>query len=114
RAPRAAPAAAYLLTRRPPGSTLFPYTTLFRSETAAVGQGRQHQVLDAYVGERAAHHDFVIAAPRSVTVEIGLHHAMSQEPLSGGRIFHDRAGRRNVIGRHGIAEDGQRACAPHG
>src|SRR5690606_39866215 len=84
RAPRAAPAAAYLLTRRPPGSTLFPYTTLFRSETAAVGQGRQHQVLDAYVGERAAHHDFVIAAPRSVTVEIGLHHAMSQEPLSGG------------------------------
>ena len=31
---------------------------------------RHHQVLDAHVGERAAHHDFVIAAARAVAVEV--------------------------------------------
>src|ERR1051325_3604106 len=29
-----------------------------------------HQVLDAYVGERAAHHHLMIAAPRAVRVEV--------------------------------------------
>src|SRR5215467_15641154 len=30
----------FLMIRRPPRSTLFPYTTLFRSETARVGRFR--------------------------------------------------------------------------
>src|SRR3712207_6954364 len=30
----------FLMIRRPPRSTLFPYTTLFRSPAAAVGVGR--------------------------------------------------------------------------
>ena len=38
----------------------------------AVGFQRQHQVFDAHVGECAAHHHFVVAAPRAVAVEIGL------------------------------------------
>src|SRR5579872_7580077 len=31
----------FLMIRRPPRSTLFPYTTLFRSERRAVGMGAQ-------------------------------------------------------------------------
>ena len=37
----------------------------------AVGLRRQHQVLDAHVGERAAHHHLVVAAARAVAVEVG-------------------------------------------
>src|SRR5579872_7600588 len=32
----------FLMIRRPPRSTLFPYTTLFRSDDDAVGRARQH------------------------------------------------------------------------
>ncbi len=42
-----------------------------------------HEVLDADVGERAAHHDFVVAAARSVLVEVGGRHALGDEILSG-------------------------------
>src|SRR5256885_16920273 len=60
----------FLMIRRPPRSTLFPYTTLFRSlvngdaafDARAVGLRRKHQVLDAHVAEGAAHHDLVVAA----------------------------------------------------
>ena len=38
---------------------------------AALG-ARRHQVADADVGERAAHHDLVVAAARAVAVEVGL------------------------------------------
>src|SRR3712207_7794417 len=33
----------FLMIRRPPRSTLFPYTTLFRSQAPVVGVGQQHQ-----------------------------------------------------------------------
>src|SRR3712207_7159468 len=36
-----APLSFFLMIRRPPRSTLFPYTTLFRS---ALGQGHLHEV----------------------------------------------------------------------
>src|SRR3712207_7505363 len=37
----------FLMIRRPPRSTLFPYTTLFRSEGGALGEaGRARGVLD--------------------------------------------------------------------
>src|SRR2546425_10561047 len=35
------------MIRRPPRSTLFPYTTLFRSVGGVTGQGRQGRQLDA-------------------------------------------------------------------
>src|SRR3712207_8396993 len=35
----------FLMIRRPPGSTLFPYTTLFRSAIDAVDRGNELQVL---------------------------------------------------------------------
>ena len=77
----------------------------------AVGTRRQHQVLDAHVGERAAHHHLVVAAARAVAVEIGLHHAVLDQPLAGGRVLLDRAGGRDVVGGDRIAEDAERARA---
>src|SRR6202044_4119014 len=43
----------FLMIRRPPRSTLFPYTTLFRSEAARLGAVRHHdaQVRDVYVAD---------------------------------------------------------------
>src|SRR5206468_12596340 len=35
----------FLLLRPPPSSTLFPYTTLFRSRLRALGAERQHDLL---------------------------------------------------------------------
>src|SRR2546422_10160890 len=60
----------FLMIRRPPRSTLFPYTTLFRSRTAEAEDERHQQVLEARAGavsgdrrrpeladERGADHD---------------------------------------------------------
>src|SRR3712207_7161551 len=45
------------MIRRPPRSTLFPYTTLFRSDQRPVGQGIEggdaHQAVDQRTCERA-------------------------------------------------------------
>ncbi len=79
----------------------------------AVGLRLDHQVLDADVGERAAHHHLVMAAPRAVAVEVALGHAVFEQPATRGRGFLDRAGRRDVVGRDRIAEDRERARALH-
>src|SRR3712207_8050531 len=42
------------MIRRPPRSTLFPYTTLFRSDAGALGE--VHRVLDLFAG-RVDHAD---------------------------------------------------------
>src|SRR5256885_16806354 len=46
------------MIRRPPRSTLFPYTTLFRSEVAVVGVMGEHGLVKphAFVVATAAHH----------------------------------------------------------
>ena len=57
-----------------------------------------HLVLDADVGEGAAHHHFVIAAARAVLVEIGRAHLMLDQILPGRARCADRARRRDVVG----------------
>ena len=52
-----------------------------------------HLVLDADVGEGAAHHHLVIAAPRAVLVEVLDADLVLQEVLPGGRGRADVAGR---------------------
>jgi hypothetical protein len=79
-----------------------------------VGAGRQHQVLDAHIGKGAAHHHVVVAAARAVAVEVGLLHAVGQQPLAGGRAFLDGTGGRNVVGGDGVAKQRHDARAPHG
>src|SRR5690242_21627613 len=64
------PAIFFLMIRRPPRSTLFPYTTLFRSHLAA---GR--------VAERDAHAEIeVVPALRPTRRELG--HPRSEEHTS--------------------------------
>ena len=73
---------------------------------AALGAGG-HFVLDADVGESAAHHHLVVAAPGAIGVEVpGLDPVVHQ--IGAGRaVGHDRTGRRDVVGGHRIAQDGE-------
>ena len=64
----------------------------------AAFDARHHLVLDADVGERAAHHYFVIAAPGAVAVEVPLLDPMRDEIFAGGSCLLDGAGRADVIG----------------
>ena len=71
----------------------------------------EHQVLDADVGEGAAHHHVVVAAARAVGVEVGGRHAARLQELAGGRTGLDVAGRGNVVGGDRIAEQAEQARA---
>ena len=71
----------------------------------SIGQG----VAQADVGERAAHHDLVLAASGAVRVELQRTDAVGLQPLSGGRCRRDRSGRRDVVGRDRVAKDRQDA-----
>ncbi len=74
---------------------------------------RDHEVLDAHIGERAAHHHVMVAAARAVAVEVLLHHAVLQQPLAGGRGFLDRPRGRDMVGGDRVAEERHDARAPH-
>src|SRR5437868_13302948 len=65
----------FLLLRRPPGSTLFPYTTLFRSQAAAdrAWVGLQQLGLSVRVG----------VLPRDVAAETGVWVTGGEVPGSG-------------------------------
>ena len=52
-----------------------------------------HLVLDADIGEGAAHHHFVIAAPCAIGVEIARRHLVLDEIEAGGAALADIAGR---------------------
>ena len=67
-----------------------------------------HFVLDADVGEGAAHHHVVVAATRAVGVEVLLRDLVALEVGAGGAVFLDRTGGRNVVGGDRIAQDRQR------
>ncbi len=77
---------------------------------AAFGAGGE-LVFEADVGEGAADHDFVVAAAGAVGVEVGGLNAMGDEIFAGGAVLLDRAGRRDVIGRDAVAEQGEDAGA---
>jgi hypothetical protein len=70
-----------------------------------------HVVLDADVGEGAAHHHFVVAAARAVLVEVGHGDAVLGQVFAGGRGGLDRAGRRDVVGGDLVAEEAEDAGA---
>src|SRR5690606_34019047 len=68
-------------------------------------------VADTDVGEGAAHHHFVVAAPRAVGVEVPGGDAQGLQVQAGRRAGLDVAGGGNVIGGDRVAEDGQDARA---
>src|SRR3712207_9458017 len=59
----------FLMIRRPPRSTLFPYTTLFRSEPEQQGQQQRADVLAVDVGVRHQD-DLVVAQLRDVELVV--------------------------------------------
>ena len=67
----------------------------------------QQQVADAHVGESAAHHHFVVAAPGAEGVELPrLDPDVLQEPACG-TVARDGSRRRDVVGGGGVAEHRQ-------
>src|SRR5437588_9632940 len=68
-------------------------------------------VAQTHVGKRPAHHHFVVAAPRTVRIEVlGIDATLDEIP-SGRRRFRYAAGGRDVVGRHAVADEGEYASA---
>src|SRR2546426_11488396 len=59
----------FLMIRRPPRSTLFPYTTLFRSPTPGADSGTYAERRDFNNVARQLHRDLIMFAGRSDTVD---------------------------------------------
>src|SRR3712207_7310770 len=66
------------MIRRPPRSTLFPYTTLFRSAVAGLR--------DAEVGEL---HDAVVAAQQVAGLDVAVHDAVAVGVLEAAAALLD-------------------------
>src|SRR5256885_13825969 len=97
----------FLMIRRPPRSTLFPYTTLFRSKRAGVPLAELLRLADCRVGSRlslAARRDSLFAPPRS-SEDAGVTRAHAARLRDGGR----RPRRRRAPARRG---DGRAAPRP--
>src|SRR3712207_9302174 len=92
----------FLMIRRPPRSTLFPYTTLFRSRGGLVA-GEQHLV-EIFVG----HVDLVAEGPIRAEVEGERHHPEVRTFERTGRearrgVRDDRGGHSATICKIGRA-----------
>ena len=68
---------------------------------------RCQAVAQPHVGEGAAHHHLVVAAPRSVGVEVLSRHTVLGEVAPGRRGRADGAGGGDVVGGHAVAHHGQ-------
>ena len=69
------------------------------------------QVAQADVRERAAHHHLVVPASRAVGVEVLALDAVLGQVVAGRAVGLDRARRRDVVGRDGVAEHDEAARA---
>src|SRR2546429_7090142 len=72
----------FLMIRRPPRSTLFPYTTLFRS--------------DQRPGEQRGHRQRPVPAHREQVAEQAGHHAAGQADHAEGHIGTDERDRKST------------------
>ncbi len=61
-------------------------------------------VAQSHVGKGAADHDFVVAAARSIGVEVGGFHSVLGKVFPRGAVELDGAGRRDVVRSDGVAE----------
>src|SRR2546429_9065398 len=98
------------MIRRPPRSTLFPYTTLFRSHSRVSGpvwKEDRGETVSCAVAGRVAHN--VGAHSGSVNVRSGLHSMLSRARLSRGR--QRRAGPIVSIGALAVVASAWRPCA---
>src|SRR4051812_10215652 len=72
---------------------------------------RSDLVAQTNIGEGAADHHFVIAASRTVGVEGALIDAALEQVLASRRLRPESTCRRDVVGRHGVPNFDQAACA---
>ena len=77
---------------------------------ATLGAGCE-LVAQPNVGEGAAHHHFVVAATRTIGIEVDRLDTLRTQVICRRTVRRDAAGRRDVIGGHGIAKQGQHASA---
>src|SRR5438132_2320610 len=98
-----------LVTRKPPKSTLFPYTTLFRSQRAelvrllrqlllqVLGRDLQQQLTkrsEEHTSELQSHSDVVCRLLLEKKTAVHVH-----RPQGRGGAVHDRRDRRRVLRR---------------
>ena len=74
---------------------------------------RCHLVANADICKRAAHHNFVIAAARSVGVEIKRLDLVRAQIFAGRTVCLDRTGRRNMVCGDAVAKQSQNARIRH-
>src|SRR4051794_19837837 len=72
---------------------------------------RNEVIPQANVGEGAANHDFVIATPGAIRVELRWPDPLLDQVSPCRAISRDAPGGRDVIGRHGVADEHQYAGA---
>src|SRR5256885_12666758 len=75
------------MIRRPPRSTLFPYTTLFRSSTSDAGHSREVAAGDRYeFGDNWRRFLAVLSEERISQAEASLKQALRADTLEGQRL----------------------------
>ncbi|MED5418988.1 MAG: hypothetical protein VYA27_09795 [Verrucomicrobiota bacterium] len=67
-----------------------------------------HQVLDPHITESTTGHHPVISAPGTKGIELGFIHSVFEEVASGGGVFLDRTGGRNMVGGDRVAKNAER------
>src|SRR3989454_10130186 len=105
----------FLMIRRPPRSTLFPYTTLFRSDAERRGGGRAAAVLVVRRSrESGAHRDVELRQRlRVFTAQVQIEPGLLRDRVETCPTAqaHDGAGRAGGVGRRHVRE--QRRGAPY-
>src|ERR1039457_7443178 len=76
----------FLMIRRPPRSTLFPYTTLFRSRPSRQ-TGRAHGSGQGHPGDRSEEHTSELQSPCNLVCRLLLEKKKTKKTLS--RASHD-------------------------
>src|SRR5256886_5493599 len=92
----------FLMIRRPPRSTLFPYTTLFRSGVARVTELQRRQVLADVIMQSARIHDGHLAMPLEPFKDPGLTRPTPVEQGLEGHVvaardLHDLADLQQIL-----------------
>src|SRR2546422_8713247 len=93
------------MIRRPPRSTLFPYTTLFRSEVELKAQGREDD--EGGGGEHQRRHDALRRSGEAARQHVDRARAQSEEGQDD-RLSRGDVGRGEPVREPGRAENERR------
>src|SRR2546427_2611859 len=95
----------FLMIRRPPRSTLFPYTTLFRSRNYPLAASELSQVVENYSGTRtAAQANLLLAEVRLDRKSTRLNSSHSQISYAVFCLKKKKTGYPTICWRRWIAE----------